>query len=77
MVNREWTVQENLIIYYYMLKYPNKTDHQIALDLRKLNFDNRETFISPHRCTDEISLHIGKLRKQKHRLFIPDPVNGD
>jgi hypothetical protein len=73
MRNPDWTDQENLLIFTYILKYPNRPDIELAQELREANFKNGDLFINSKRSVSAIHQHIKELKKRQNQLYVPDP----
>ncbi|MEC0265123.1 hypothetical protein [Paenibacillus anseongense] len=74
----QWTKAENLMIYAFMTKYPNLTDH----DIENLILNNptiSTTFFPDRKNAGTIKQHVELLRRPEHnnRLFVPDHKNRD
>lgn len=72
----QWTKEENLMIYAFITKYPNLTDHDIA-NLIYNNPTIKATFFPDRQNVGTIQQHVELLRKPEHKdkLFVPDHKN--
>jgi hypothetical protein len=67
--NKDWTLKENLAIYYHLYHFPSYD----AKTLAEYLYNSEELHSS--RTEHAIYLHVLKLIKLKDRLVIPDPVH--
>lgn len=70
-LNKQWTREENLCIYYYLERFPEKSNKEVAELIKKCETDSKIV----ERGEGAISQHVAKLRQLQGDLNVPDPVH--
>ena len=66
-----WTREENLCIYYYLDRFPEKSDKEIAQLIKK----HEQSSTIARRSESAIYQHVAQLRDRQSDLNVPDPVH--